>query len=208
MKRMKLTGMMCVLIGAVVMGCTPGPQGPQGEPGARGPAGPIGPLGPVGPPGAPASGAGALVWKDTAGVIAGFGEARIQQDPIGNWWYVSTETGQIDEEKQNRDTATGGPTRHWYITSDCSGGAPVLSAQALPPPRFPFRYHSEVFYRVRLDDATLIRVQAQSVSIDGACNTLATTTEVIGVWAAGAPLLGYVPPVLASTGPLHLERVP
>lgn len=79
-----------------------------------------------------------------------------------------------------------------------------------PPARVPFMYRGEGFYRNRTDvsipkTATI----ASTGDNSGGCTRYDVPEVRTGLLSlSDAPLLGYVPPILATAGPLHMERIP
>jgi hypothetical protein len=190
----------------------PGPQGPQGPRGAVGETGPrgadgqngapgeTGPAGPVGAPGANGDRPG-LVWRDAAGNTAGEGRELVHVDAQGLVWPISAETGQVEVDDLKTPPAGQG---RYYTSTDCSGGALLPAGWfSLPLPRVPFRLDGRL--RVRADSARLADLTARSVLSSNGCETFDPTT-VRGVRLSELPVVTAPVPVLATQGPLHLER--
>lgn len=205
---MLMVGVVCLVLGCDWL------RGPQGNPGVEGPqgvAGPRGADGPQGPPGVPGPGAGTLIWVDDFGVIAGTGEVLRQQDVLGNWWFINPSTGQIDPSQH--DVLPANRSTLFFSASDCTS-IPLLHAGApgrddgMPPPGVPFLYMNETFYRLRSKGGPIVDATITATRVESGPCQVASPSNIKALALSDAPLLGYVPPTLATTGPLHLERVP
>lgn len=186
-----------VLMVVVLAACSErvaGERGPQGETGYQGVDGRRGPAGP------------SIIWKNPAGVTIAYGEPPKYRDSDGNWWFVETDVGQVDQLKQP-DGRIG------FSSTDCTGPSyylgPVLGAlQARPPfypPRLPFFVAAANEWRVRNDNARVQTVDIQSnAQPNNGCSASADGLHpVIPTGAAYSHQVAL--PDLGSTGPLRME---
>jgi hypothetical protein len=192
MKRMLVLAVVALFIGACGYPVQ-GPIGPKGDPGAQGPQATV----------------PAIVWRNSAdfgNTIIAIGEVPMHRDGNGNWWFVETDVGQVDQLKQP-DGRIG------FASTNCTGPSfylgPVLGAlQARPPfypPRLPFFVMLDNEWRVRNDNARVQTVNIQSnAQPGGGCAASADGLHPViptGTGASHAVIL----PDLGSTGPLHME---
>jgi hypothetical protein len=189
----------------------PGPQGPQGPRGAVGETGPrgadgqngapgeTGPAGPVGAPGANGDRPG-LVWRDAAGNTAGEGRELVHVDAQGLVWTISAETGQVELAEPWENPSQ---FESWHESRDCSGPGYLPGGAGLPLPRVPFRHRGVV--RVRSDNARPLQVGIGSAKMAGVCHSF-EANPMLSLPFSGLPVVTAPVPVLATQGPLHLER--
>jgi hypothetical protein len=168
----------------------PGPQGVKGDPGLQGPA----------------SACAAIVWRNSVGTVIAIGQPPMHKDGNGDWWFVDTDTGNVDVGKQPTSNVV-------YPSTNCTGPSfyqgPIVGPQSnrppFYPPRIPFFVNHENQWRVREENVKTQIINLQGfLQQDGTCSSgslLNYPTIPTGPVSTRTTAL----PDLGSTGPLHME---
>lgn len=188
---------LAVMVGVGLLSACPGGIGPQGLQGPKGDRGDPGPAGP------------GVVWKNSTdpNTIIAYGIPPMHKDGNGDWWFVDTDSGNVDLNAQ--------PTsRIVFASTNCTGPrfyqGPILTNMFAPRvpffyPRLPFFVDSENQWHVRADAARPQMLSFQSlIQPDGTCGTTNFPNQVV---LATGPAFSSVTvlPDLGMTGPLHPE---
>lgn len=190
---------LILLIGVGLLSACPGGIGPQGVQGPKGDQGDPGPAGP------------GVVWKNSTdpNTIIAYGRPPMHRDGNGDWWYVNTDTGNVDLNAQ--------PTsRIVFASTNCTGPSfyqgPLVTNMFAPrvpffPPRTPFFVDSEARWRARTDSARSQMLNIQSATqADGTCATSSWPNQVVLPTGPVSSMTTALPD-LGMTGPIHMEAI-